>query len=111
MNRLKTYDATGVAPNGRLFSGDLNALQDAVAALTDLTQNVSVASLAIGESGLVISRFGAGEAQLSGAYRVNGITRALGGLIYGAFTTAARNALTLPPFGLHIFNTDTNRIE
>lgn len=111
MNRLKTYDATGVAPNGRLFAGDMNALQDAVAALTDLTQNLSVASVAIGEGGLVLSRFGAGEAQITGAFRSSGIMRALGGLIYGAFTTAARNALTLPPFGLHILNTDNNRIE
>lgn len=111
MNRLKTYDATGIAPNGRLFSGDLNALQDAVAALTDLTQHVSVVDLAVGESGLLLSRFGAGEARISGHLRTDGIIRGLGGFIPGAFTTAARNALTLPPYGLEILNTDLNRIE
>lgn len=111
MNRLKTYDATGIAPNGKLFSGDLNALQDAVAALTDLTQNLSVASMAIGESGLLLSRFGAGEAQVTGHLRTSGIMRGLGGLYAGAFTSTARDAITAPPTGLVIYNTTTNRWE
>lgn len=72
MNRVKTFDATGVAPNGRLFAGDLNAIQDAAAALTDLTQNLSVGTLAIGESGLTLSRYGAGEAYISGMLRLGG---------------------------------------
>lgn len=113
MNRLKTYDATGIAPNGRLFSGDLNALQDAVAALTDLTQHISVVDLAIGESGLLLSRFGAGEARITGALRTDGIMRGLGGLFAGTYTTTARDAIAAGsrPFGLIILNTTTARYE
>lgn len=111
MNRLKTYDATGIAPNGRLYSGDINALQDAVAALTDLTQNISVASLIVGESGLILSRYGAGEARLSGAFRTDGIFRALSGFLGGSYSTTARNAIVNPPYGLTILNTDTNQYE
>lgn len=113
MIRLKTFDATGVAPNGRLFAGDLNALQDAVAALTDLTQNLSVASVAIGESGLQLVRYGAGEARLTGAARVDGILRGLSGLYAGQYTTTQRDAIPTGarPTGLIVFNTTNNRPE
>lgn len=59
-------------------------------------------------------RYGAGEARLTGLFRTDGIVRALGGLFGGQFTTAQRNAIsptTLRPYGLIIFNTDTNRYE
>lgn len=95
--RLFTKNATGVAPDGRLFAGDINALEDAVAALSDLTQNLEVASVAIGESGLQLLRYGAGEARLSGALRTDGVMRGLGGLYAGAYTTAQRDALVTPP--------------
>lgn len=113
MDRIKTYDATGVAPNGRLYAGDLNLLQDTVAALASLTQNMQVGSIAIGEAGLLISRYGAGEAQLAGALRVSGILRGLGGLYAGSFTTAARDAIAAGsrPYGLVILNTTNNRLE
>lgn len=113
MIRLKTYDSTGVAPNGTLYAGDLNALEDAVAALDDLTQNIRVGTLAIGEAGLQIIRYGAGEARLSGALRTDGILRALGGLYAGGFTNAQRDAIPSGsrPYGLVILNSEANRLE
>lgn len=113
MIRIKNFDATGIAPNGVLFAGDLNALQDAVAALTDLTQNLSVATLAIGESGLQLIRYGTSEARLVGAFRADGIIRALGGLFAGSFTTTARDAIPagFRPYGLVILNQTTNQYE
>jgi hypothetical protein len=113
MIAVKTFDSTGIAPNGRLFAADLNAIQAAAAGLTDLTQAQSVGSLAIGEAGLILNRFGAGEAQISGAFRSSGILRGTGGVYIGQFTTTARNAIGagLAPNGLIIFNTTTNQFE
>src|SRR4051794_36154093 len=110
MNRVKSFDATGVAPSGRLYAGDLNGIQDAAAALMDLTQIHGVGTLEIGEVGLQIVRFGALEARLTGAFRIDGILRGLGGLLAGAFTTTARDAIALGsrPYGLVILNTTTN---
>jgi len=111
MNRLKTYDSSGVATSGILYSGDLNALQDAVAALTDFTQNISLATLLIGDSSIQLLKYGTAEARLSAALRTDGVLRGLGGLYAGAFTTTARNAISSPPYGLVILNTTTNRLE
>lgn len=114
MQRLFTKVANGgITDDGKLFAGDINALQDAVAALADLTQSLQVGSVAIGESGLQIVRYGAGEARLSGALRTDGIIRALGGLYAGAYTTTQRDALTSAqrPYGLVILNTTTSRLE
>lgn len=113
MNRLFTKNATGVAPDGRWFAGDVNLLQDTVAAITDLTQILSLGTLNIGESGLQLFRFGAGEARLTGLLRVDGILRGLGGLFAGTFTTTQRDAIPLGsrPFGLVILNTTTARHE
>lgn len=88
-------------------------IQDQYADLANLLQNLSVATLAIGESGLQLIRYGAGEARITGALRMDGIVRALGGLYAGAFTTTARNALTQAqrPYGLIILNTTTNQYE
>lgn len=113
MNRVKTYDATGVAPGGRLYAGDLNALQDAVAALSDFLQTLDVNVLRIGDASLQLLKYGAGEARISGALRTDGIVRALGGFYAGAFTTTTRDAIPtgFRPFGLVILNTLTNRLE
>ena len=113
MIRLWTKSSTGVAPDGAWLAGDINDLQDAVAALEDLTQALQVASVAIGESGLQIVRYGSGEARLSGALRTDSIVRALGGLYAGAFTSTARDAIASGsrPYGLIILNTTTNRLE
>jgi len=113
LSRFKTFDSTGLATAGRLYAGDLNAIQDLYADLMNLTQNHGVGSLAVGESGLQLLRYGAGEARLSGAMRSDGILRALGGLYAGAFTTAARNGIAagFRPYGLIILNTDTNQFE
>ena len=111
MIRLFTKNATGVAPDGRWFAGDINALQDAVAAALDLAQTIGTGVLQIGETGLQLLRYGVGEARLTGALRTDGIVRALGGLYAGAFTTTQRDALVLPPYGLVITNTTVNRLQ
>lgn len=107
MIRIKTFDATGVAPNGKLFAADLNNIQDAAAGLTDLTQHLQVADLAIGESTLLLSRFGVGQAQLAGNLRISQ------GMLPGALTTTQRDAIAAGkrPTGLFIFNTTTNQLE
>jgi hypothetical protein len=113
MIRFKNYVATGVAPNGRLYAGDLLLMQDLVAALQDFTQTVDLGTLRVGESGLQLLRYGAGEARLTGKFRVDGIFRALGGYIPPTMTTTQRDALAvgLAPYGLHILNTTTNKVQ
>lgn len=117
MSRVKTFDSTGIATAGRLYAGDLNAIEDQYADLTNLAQNVSVGSLAVGEAGLQMIRYGPGEFRLTGAVRTDGVVRALGGFYAGAFTTAQRDAILAGqapqqrPYGLVILNTDTNRLE
>jgi microcystin-dependent protein len=113
MQRVKSFEATGLAPNGRLYAGDLNAIQDAAAAKADFTQTIDLANLRIGETALQLLKYGPAEARISGSLRTDGIVRALGGLYGGAFSTAARDALTNAqrPYGLIILNTTTNGYE
>jgi hypothetical protein len=113
MQRLYSKDATGVAPNGRWYAGDVNALQDAVAALSDFTQFLDLGGIRIGESGLQLLRYGPSEARLAGAMRIDGIVRALGGFYAGAFTTVQRDAIApgFRPYGLVILNTTVNHFE
>lgn len=113
MIRLYTKNSTGIAPDGRWYAGDINALQDAVAAQSDLTQVVGLGTVQIGETGLTIFRYGTGEARLTGALRTDGILRGLGGELAGTFTTTARDSIALGsrPYGLKILNTTTNRYE
>jgi len=113
MDRFKDFDATGVAPNGRLYAGDLNLMQDLVAALSDFAQTIDANVLRVGDSSLSLSKFGTGELWFSNMLRVTGILRGLGGLVAGTYTTAARNSIPAGsrPYGLLILNTDTNRYE
>lgn len=113
MSRYKTFDATGLATAGRLYAGDLNAIQDQLADLYNLAQTLGVSNVALGEAGLQLLRYGAGEARLSGHMRVDGILRGLSGLFAGAFSTSARDAIPTGqrPFTLLIFNTTTSRFE
>jgi len=112
-SRFKIFESTGLAPNGRLYAGDLNQMQDSYADQTNLSQEVGVAALTIGETALKLLRYGTGEARLSGLLRIDGILRGLGGLYAGAFTTAQRDAIAAGsrPYGLIILNTTTNQIE
>jgi len=109
--RIKNFDSTGNAPNGRLFAGDLNAIEDQYADQNNLGQTIGIGTLQIGEVGLQLIRYGASEARLSGAMRTDGILRGLGGLYAGAFTTTQRDAIPLAnrPYGLVILNTTTDR--
>jgi microcystin-dependent protein len=110
MSRVKTFDATGIAPNGKLYAGDLNAMQDQYADLLNYSQNVAVGTLAVGEASLQLVRYGTLEARMTGAMRVDGILRGLGGLFGGQFTTAQRDAIPAGsrPYGLLILNTTLN---
>jgi hypothetical protein len=88
-------------------------MEDQYADLTNLAQNVQVGTLAVGETGLQLIRYGAGEARITGAVRTDGIFRGLGGLFAGSFTTTQRDAIAAGsrPYGLLITNTSTNRLE
>jgi microcystin-dependent protein len=113
MSRVKTFVATGVAPDGKLYAGDLNAIEDHFADLSNFTQTVDMATLRIGDTSLSLVKYGTGEGRWTGALRFDGIVRSLGGDITGAFTTTARDSIptTLAPYGLRILNTTTNRYE
>lgn len=111
--RIKVFESTGLAPNGRLYAGDLNSIQDALADQVNFNQEIDAAAFGIGETALKILRYGPGEARLSGMMRTDGILRALGGLYAGSFTTAQRDAISAGsrPYGLIILNTTTNQVE
>jgi hypothetical protein len=115
VSRYKTFDATGIPPGGRLFAGDMNAIQDRMADASNFAQTIDLAVLRIGDTAIQFLKFGTGEARLVGALRTDGIVRALGGLFAGAYTTAQRDAIAagvgLKPFTLIIFNTTTNQFE
>lgn len=113
LTRVKTFEATGIAPNGRLYAGDLNAIEDAAAAQADFAQTIDLATLRIGASDVMLSRYGAAEAQFSGHLRAQGILRGLSGIIPGAFTTATRDAIAagMAPYGMAILNSQTNQWE
>lgn len=112
-SRVKNFVATGVAPDGRLYAGDLNAMQDDYADLMNLTQTIGVGTVQVGESGLMIYRYGAGEMRITGSLRMDGIFRPLGGLVPPAFTNTTRDALLAAarPYGLLILNTEKNLYE
>jgi microcystin-dependent protein len=111
--RFKVFESTGLAPNGRLYAGDLNQLQDVYADQSNFSQQIDASAYSVGESALKLLRYGPAEARISGAMRIDGIFRGLGGLYAGAFTTAQRDAIAagLRPYGLVILNTQNNRLE
>jgi hypothetical protein len=105
MNRIKSFTGTGVAPNGRLYPADLNAIQDAAAAEVDLAQVIKVGELHVGENGLALVRYATGVMRLEGGLRVDGAIT--GGVIQiPVYTTTQRDALGsgLAPAGTQIFN-------
>jgi hypothetical protein len=111
--RYKTFVATGIAPDGRLYAGDLNGIQDSFVSLSDFSQTLDVGILRVGDVTLQLFKYGAGEFRMTGSLRVDGILRGLGGIIGGAFTTAQRDAIPAGsrPYGLIILNTINNRYE
>jgi len=111
MSRVKTFDATGIAPGGVLFAGDLNSIQDHYADASNFAQTVDVATVRFGDSAIQMVKFGTGEARITAALRTDGIIRGLGGLYSGQFTTAGRPGAGFRPYGILIFNTDTSRYE
>jgi hypothetical protein len=113
MSRVKSFQATGLAPLGKVYAGDLNAIQDHYADLSNYTQTVGVGTLQVGEGASALLLYATGDVRLTAALRTDGIIRALGGLYLGAFTTAARDAIGvgLAPYGIKVFNTTTNRFE
>lgn len=119
MSRVKTFLATGLAPDGRLYAGDLNAIQDHFADASNFAQTVDLGTLRVGAADLQLLRYGAGvggitsEARLSGSLRIDGVLRPLGGFIPPTMDTTTRDALPAgaAPYGLVILNTTTNREE
>src|SRR5436190_2383229 len=112
-SRYKTFDSTGNAPNGRLYAGDLNAIEDMKADSDDYAQALNLGTLRIGDSSITLSKFGAAEARVSAALRTDGILRSSAGLLPPVLTTTQRNALAagFRPPGLAVFNTTTNQWE
>ncbi len=110
-SRVKTYDATGIAPNGKLYAGDLNSIQDDYADLSNFAQTHGIGTLQIGETGLQLLKYGVGEARLTGLLRTDGLIRGLGGLFAGTFTNAQMVAIPSGsrPYGLMVFNTTYNQ--
>lgn len=111
--RYKTFNATGIAPDGRLYAGDLNGLQDLYVPLSDFTSTVDVGTLRVGDPSLQLYKYGAGEFRMTGHMRIDGILRGLGGMVAGAFTTTQRDAIPAGsrPYGLIILNTTANQYQ
>ena len=114
-SRYKTFDASGIAPAGRLFAGDLNAIQDMKADSSDFSATIDLSTLRVGDTSIQFYKYGTAEARLTAALRTDGLLRGLGGIIAGAFSTAARDAIALSvglaPYGTIILNTTTNQYE
>jgi hypothetical protein len=113
MIRVKEFNATGVAPLGRLYAGDLLAIMDAAAGLSDFTQTVDVSALRVGDSAIQLLKHGTLDARITAALRADGIIRGLGGFLPGAFTNAQRDAIAvgLAPYGVSILNSEKNKWE
>jgi microcystin-dependent protein len=111
--KVKTFESTGLAPNGRLYAGDLNAIQDHYADQANYSQEIDAGTYGIGDATIKLMKYGTAESRLSSALRTDGIVRGLGGLYAGAFTTAQRDAIAVGsrPYGLVILNTTTNQYE
>lgn len=113
MQRVKTFESTGQAPNGRVYAGDLNAIQDAAAAINDLTQGIKTGTLDVGETGLQLSKYGAGEMQVAGAFRTTGKFTAGAAIIPKGYTTAGRTAIASGQRGpgAIVWNSEKNCLE
>ena len=113
MIRVKSFEATGIAPNGRLFAGDLNSIQDAAAGKSDFSQTIDTGAIRLGDTSLQLLKYGIGEMRFTSALRTDGIVRGLGGFVAGAFTTTQRDAIPagFAPYGILILNTTTNQYE
>ena len=67
MARFKTFNSTGVPPDGVLFAGDENAMQDRAAELANFAQTVDLGTLRVGEAAIQLLKFATGEARLQAA--------------------------------------------
>jgi hypothetical protein len=94
-----------------MYPGDLNGIQDQYADLVNYGQSIGAGIIAVGEAGLQLLRYAAGEARVSGRLRTDGIFRGLGGLIAGAFATGGRPGSGSRPKSLMIYNSDTDAYE
>lgn len=113
MARYKTFLADGSVPNGRLYAGDLNGIQDFLARQADFTQTIDTGTLRVGDSGLILSKFGTGEVSLSANFRVTGLLRGAKGVEHTPMTSAARDALPTADRlnGTVIMNSTTNKLQ
>lgn len=113
MQRLWTKVATGLAPDGRLYAGDVNQLQDVVAALSDFAQIVGLNRVEIGDSTLAIVKYGNGEIRLTGGLRLDTFLRIFSSFYLGQMTDVQRDALpsTQRDFGAIVQNQTRGRVE
>lgn len=111
MSRTKTFDSSGIAPGGRLYSGDLNAIQDHYADLSNFLQQIDSGTYTVGDSSIQLTKYATGEARLSAALRVDGIVRSLGGAWIGQYADGSALPAGFRPYGVTIFNTTKNRLE
>lgn len=90
-----------------MYAGDLNAIQDAAAALSDYAQTIGAGTYRIGESGLYLNKYATGIAQLVGELFITS------GLGLANLTTTQRNAIAAggAPKGTIIFNTTTGTLQ
>lgn len=101
IQRIKSFDSTGIAPNGRLYAGDLNAIQDAAAGQTDASQTLLLGTLQVGDTSIQALKFGAEIMRITSHLMVDKTIH------LGNLTTTARDALTSgkAPKGALLFNT------
>lgn len=113
MQSFKTFNSTGIAPNGMLYAGDINNLEALVAALADFTQTIQLSVLEVGDSTLQFSKFGSGIIALSAALQASGIVTGAGGLSSGTFTTSQIAAIATgkAPYGTIILNSSLNQYQ
>lgn len=68
-----------MAPGGKLYAGDLNAIQDQYADMDNLTQLFRTGVIAVGEAGLQILRYATGVMRITGKLRVDDKVNAING--------------------------------
>lgn len=100
--RYKTFVGTATPPDGVIYAGDLNAIQDLYAAKSDFAQGIDLNTLRVGSSDLQLLKYGAGEFRMTGSLRTDGIIRPGNGIGFSdgsvQLTAAPGPLLTVPQF-------------
>lgn len=96
-----------------MYAGDLNAIQDAAAALVDLAQIFKAGEVHIGASGLAFTKTATGEVTLAGMLALTDLLKPAAALVPANMDTTTRDAIAAAkaPKGSVIYNTTLDRIE